>query len=81
LTERACFSGTHAFVLQPRIGVAWRINPKTVLRLGGGIFHTRITLNDSTLLGGNPPTQFKVRVTNGVADEPTGATRRDSPWS
>ena len=59
--------------------MAWQINPKTVLRLGAGIYHTRITLNDSTLLGGNPPIQFKVGVTNGLADEPTGATRRDFP--
>jgi hypothetical protein len=55
------------------------MNPKTVLRLGGGVFHTRITLNDSTLLGGNPPIQFKVGVTNGLADQPTGATRAEFP--
>jgi hypothetical protein len=73
------FSETHATVFQPRLGVAWQINPKTVLRLGGGVYHTRITLNDSTLLGGNPPIQFKVGVTNGLADQPTGATRRDFP--
>jgi hypothetical protein len=73
------FSETHALVFQPRLGLAWQINQKTVLRLGGGVYHTRITLNDSTLLGGNPPIQFKVGVTNGVADQPTGATRRDFP--
>ena len=73
------FSETHALVFQPRLGVAWQINPKTVLRLGGGVYHTRVTLNDSTLLGGNPPIQFKVGVTNGLADEPTGGTRRDFP--
>ena len=57
------FSETHSTVFEPRLGFAYRINPKTIFRLGGGIYHTRITLNDSTLLGGNPPIQFKVGVT------------------
>jgi hypothetical protein len=73
------FSETHAFVFEPRLGIAWSLNPKTALRLGAGIFHTRVTLNDSTLLGGNPPIQFKVGVTNGLVDQPTGATRQDFP--
>jgi hypothetical protein len=73
------FSETHSTVFQPRFGLAWQVNPKTVLRVGGGVYHTRITLNDSTLLGGNPPIQFKVGVTDGLADQPTGATRQDFP--
>jgi hypothetical protein len=73
------FSETHSTVFQPRLGLAYRLNQKTVLRLGGGIYHTRVTLNDSTLLGGNPPIQFKVGVTNGVVDQPTGATRQNFP--
>jgi len=73
------FSETHSKVFQPRLGVAWSINPKTVVRLGAGIFHTRITLNDSTLLGGNPPIQFKVGVSNGSADQPGGTTAQNFP--
>ncbi len=73
------FSETHPFVFEPRFGMAWQINPKSVVRLGAGVFHTRLSLNDSTLLGGNPPIQFKVGVTNGLVDQPTGATRRDFP--
>jgi hypothetical protein len=73
------FSQTHSTVFEPRFGMAYQLNPKTVVRLGAGMFHTRITLNDSTLLGGNPPIQFKVGVTNGLVDQPTGATRRDFP--
>ncbi len=52
------FSETHTTVFQPRLGLAWSINSKTALRLGVGVFHTRVTLNDATLLGGNPPIQF-----------------------
>ncbi|PYQ45819.1 MAG: TonB-dependent receptor, partial [Acidobacteria bacterium] len=74
------FSETHPFVFEPRLGMAYQINNKTVLRLGGGIFHQRVLLNDSTLLGGNPPIQFKVGVTNGVVDQPTGATNATFPF-
>jgi hypothetical protein len=73
------FSETHATVFEPRLGLAYRVNQKTALRLGGGIYHYRTQLNDSTFLGGNPPIQFKVGVTNGVVDQPTGATRADFP--
>jgi hypothetical protein len=73
------FSETHKTVFQPRLGLAWSVNPKTVLRIGAGVFHTRITLNDSTLLGGNPPIQFKVGVSNGSADRPGGTTAQNFP--
>ena len=74
------FSETHSTVFQPRIGAAWALNEKTVVRVGGGMFHSRFTLSDSTLLGGNPPLQFKVGVTNGSVDQPAGATRQDFPF-
>jgi len=73
------FSQTHSTVFQPRFGMAYQLNPKTVLRLGAGLFHTRVTLNDSTLLGGNPPIQFKVGITDGLVDQPTGGTRQNFP--
>jgi hypothetical protein len=47
-------------VFEPRLGSAYRLDQKTAVAVGGGIYHTRIVLNDSTLLGGNPPIQFKV---------------------
>jgi hypothetical protein len=70
------FSQTHYSTFEPRVGMAYQLNPKTVVRFGGGIFHTRVLLNDSTLLGGNPPIQFKVGVTNGVVDQPAGTQRQ-----
>ena len=73
------FSQTHKNVFEPRLGVSYAINEKTIARAGGGVFHNRVTLNDSTLLGGNPPIQLKVGVTNGVADNPTGLERRTFP--
>jgi hypothetical protein len=73
------FSETHKNVFEPRLGVSYAINEKTIARLGAGVFHNRVTLNDSTLLGGNPPIQLKVGVTNGIADNPVGTTARTFP--
>jgi hypothetical protein len=67
------FSKTHYDVWEPRLGVSYRASSRTILRAGAGIFHNRVTLSDSTLLGGNPPIQFKIGVQNGVVDAP-GAT-------
>jgi histone H3/H4 len=66
------FSETHANVIEPRLGISYSINEQTVARLSGGIFHNRVTLNDSTLLGGNPPFQPMVTVANGSVDNPGG---------
>ena len=66
------FSKTHYNVWEPRFGVSYRLNEKTILRTGAGMFHNRVTLNDSTLLGGNAPIQFKIGVQNGLVDAPDG---------
>jgi hypothetical protein len=67
------FSQMHWNVLEPRFGIAYSMNDKTVARVSSGVFHNRVTLNDSTLLGGNPPFQPMVTVANGGADNPAGA--------
>ncbi len=67
------FSQTHGNVFEPRLGLSYSMNEQTVFRASGGIFHNRVTLNDSTLLGGNPPFQPQVTVSNGSADNPGGA--------
>jgi hypothetical protein len=73
------FSETHKNVFEPRLGTSYAINEKTIARAGFGVFHNRVTLNDSTLLGGNPPIQLKVGVTNGLADNPSGTAARTFP--
>ena len=67
------FAETHKNVFEPRLGFAYQWNDATVVRASGGVFHNRVTLNDSTLLGGNPPFQPMVTVANGSADNPGGA--------
>ena len=68
------FSETHYNAIEPRLGAAYSINDKTIVRTSAGIFHNRATLNDSTLLGGNPPFQPMVTVANGLVDNPAGGS-------
>ena len=51
------FSKTHYNVFEPRLGVSYSLNAKTIIRAEHGMFHNRVTLNDALLLGGNPPFQ------------------------
>ncbi len=67
-------SETHGNAFEPRLGISYSLNDQTVLRASGGVFHNRVTLNDSTLLGGNPPFQPQATIENGIADNPGGAT-------
>jgi Carboxypeptidase regulatory-like domain len=62
----------HWNIIEPRLGLSYSLNPKTIARLSGGVFHNRVTLNDSLVLGGNPPFQPMVAVANGSADNPSG---------
>lgn len=57
--------------LQPRVGLAYQINSKTVVRAGGGEFATRMGLLDNIFPGGNPPFQPFVTV-NAAAGNLTG---------
>ncbi len=68
------FSETHKNAFEPRLGASYSLNEKTVLRASAGVFHNRVTLNDSTLLGGNVPFQPQVTIANGGVDNPAGGT-------
>jgi hypothetical protein len=61
---------THWKNFQPRIGVAYRIDDKTVVRSGVGRFFSRPGVSDNIFLGGNPPFQPMVSISNGLADNP-----------
>jgi hypothetical protein len=67
------FSETHYNVFEPRAGMSFALNDKTILKASAGIFHNRVTLNDSSLLGGQPPFQPMVTIANGSVDNPGGA--------
>jgi hypothetical protein len=71
-------SDTH-LVWMPRLGIAYQLGAKDVLRAGFGGFVSRFGVYDSVFLGGNPPFQPMASVSNGVADNPGGATRTAFP--
>lgn len=58
--------------IQPRVGLAYQLNSKTVVRAGGGRFYTRTGVSDSIFLGGNPPFQPTANVSFGNVDNPGG---------
>jgi hypothetical protein len=68
------FSDMHYNAIQPRLGTTYAVNEKTIVRASVGMFHNRVTLNDSSFLGGNPPFQPMVTVANGDVDQPGGPT-------
>jgi len=73
------YSKIHKDDFQPRFGIAYSLNEKTVIRAGGGRFMTRLGVSDSVFLGGNPPFQPTASVTNGSVDAPGGASAVNFP--
>jgi hypothetical protein len=55
---------------QPRIGIAYQVDPKTVIRAGAGRFITRMGLLDNIFPGVNSPFQPFVTVQNVSVDNP-----------
>jgi hypothetical protein len=64
---------------QPRLGIAYALNSKTVIRAGAGRYLTRLGVSDSVFLGGNPPFQPNASVSNGSADNPGGGGAANVP--
>ena len=64
---------------QPRVGLAYQISDKNVLRAGIGRFFTRLGVSDSIFLGGNPPFQPTANVSFGSADNPGGTSANAPP--
>ena len=64
---------------QPRVGIAYQLNSKTVLRAGAGRFYTRLGVSDSIFLGGNPPFQPNASVSFGSVDNPGGTGASQIP--
>jgi hypothetical protein len=63
----------------PRVGIAYQISEKTVLRGGIGRYFTRLGVSDSVFLGGNPPFQPTANVSFGNADNPGGTSANSLP--
>lgn len=65
---------------QPRLGLAYSFNSKTVLRAGVGRFFSRPSMSGNILLGGNPPFQPMASIATGQADNPGGGTLARFPF-
>ncbi len=65
--------------VQPRLGIAYQFNNKTVLRVGGGRYFSRLGVSDSIFLGGNPPFQPNASVSFGTVDNPGGTGTNPVP--
>jgi hypothetical protein len=57
---------------QPRLGFAYQLSSKDVIRAGAGKFMARPGVSDNVFLGGNPPFQPMVSIATGQADNPAG---------
>lgn len=75
------YSDIHKTLFQPRVGLAYQIGEKTVIRSGIGRFSTRLGVSDSIFLGGNPPLQPIASIPNGLADRPGGGSVASFPLS
>ena len=64
---------------QPRLGIAYQLDDRTVIRAGAGRFFTRLGVSDSIFLGGNPPFQPNASVSFGSVDEPGGSGANSVP--
>ncbi len=73
------YPAANQFNVVPRIGLAYSLNNKQVIRAGFGGFMARPGVYDSVFLGGNPPFQPSGSVTNGSVDAPGGAGRVQFP--
>lgn len=65
--------------IQPRVGIAYSINDKTVIRAGGGRYFDRLGISDNVHLGGNPPFQPSGTVSYGSIDNPGGIGTNNYP--
>ena len=75
------FSEIQKNLIQPRVGLAYSLNSKTVIRAGVGRFSTRLGVSDSIFLGGNAPFQPLASIPTGRVDNPGGGARAGFPLS
>ncbi len=64
----------------PRIGIAYSLNSKTVIRTGFGLFYDRIQGNPTMYTLNNPPYVGSVQYTNGNLSNITGGSAVSAPW-
>jgi hypothetical protein len=69
----------HYTTFQPRIGLAYALNSKTVLRSGFGRYMSRQGVSDGVFEGGAPPLQSYAGISGGSVDNPAGGAQGSFP--
>jgi hypothetical protein len=64
----------------PRLGLAYALSGKSVVRAGYGLFYQRPGVADNVFLGGQAPFQPLVSVSNGNVDNPGGSAGVGFPF-
>jgi hypothetical protein len=75
------YSEIHWGLFQPRLGLAYQLTDKMVIRAGVGRYTTRLGVSDSIFMGGNAPFQPMASVSNGSVDNPGGGPQNYFPFS
>jgi hypothetical protein len=69
----------HYTTFQPRIGVAYALDSKTVVRSGFGRYMSRQGVSDGVFEGGAPPLQSYAGISGGSVDNPGGGAAGSFP--
>ena len=67
------YSATHFTGSQPRVGIAYTVDSKSVFRAGAGRYIARQGVSDGVFLRGNPPLQSVASIANGLPSNPGGS--------
>jgi hypothetical protein len=69
------------FLFQPRVGFAYAVDPKTVVRTGFGRYTNRQGVTDFAFDGGSPPLQQVASLSTGSVDNPGAGANGSYPLS
>ena len=75
---RGLYNGEHTFA--PRLGMAFTLNSKTVIRAGAGLFYDRIVGTPTQLALNNPPYVGSSQYQYGNLSNITGGVTVSAPW-
>ncbi len=75
------YSPTVKSNIQPRFGITYQVNPRTVFRAGGGRYFERLGITDNVFTGGNAPFQPSSTVSLGQVNTPGGVGTNAFPFN
>jgi hypothetical protein len=73
------YTHVQSFLFQPRVGIAYSVDSKTVVRTGFGRYTNRQGVSDFVFAGGIPPLQQVASLSLGSVDNPGGGANGSYP--